>query len=192
MDVMKQYLEASDYIDWQHPDISAKAVELAAGFSDKTEIAHACFLFVRDQIKHSWDYRLSPTTCKASQVLQRGHGFCYAKSHLLAALLRANGIPAALCYQRLTSSTEDNPFCLHGLNAVYLEPWGWYRIDPRGNKEGVGSDFTPPVEDLAYQPEQTGERDLSERFSKPLTAVIDALTQNNTVEAVGENLPDLP
>jgi len=188
---MQEYLENSEFIDWQQPEVSAKAAELAQGLEDKTAVARACFLFVRDQIKHSWDFQLSPTTCKASEVLQRGHGFCYAKSHLLAALLRANGIPTALCYQRLTSSTEDNPFCLHGLNAVYLEPYGWYRLDPRGNKEGVSSDFLPPHEDLAYQPELAGERDLPDHFSTPLSIVTDTLTRHKTVEAVGENLPDL-
>ncbi|MBI2949982.1 MAG: hypothetical protein HYY23_20300 [Verrucomicrobia bacterium] len=41
-------------------------------------------------------------------------GFCYAKSHLLAALLRARGIPAALCYQRLAFDAAGSAFCLHG------------------------------------------------------------------------------
>lgn len=58
--------------------------------------------FVRDQIRHSADYRPNPVTCKASEVLRHGTGYCYAKSHLLAALLRANGVPAGLCYQRLS------------------------------------------------------------------------------------------
>ncbi|WP_027857574.1 transglutaminase-like domain-containing protein [Marinobacterium jannaschii] len=188
---MQAYLEASEFIDWQHPDIRAKAAELAQGSEDKTEIARACFLFVRDQIKHSWDYRLSPTTCKASEVLQRGHGFCYAKSHLLAALLRANGIPAALCYQRLSCSDDSRQFCLHGLNAVYLEPWGWYRIDPRGNKEGVNSAFCPPQEKLAYIAETEGEADLPLRHPAPLPEVTDALEQHSTAEEVGRHLPDI-
>ena len=53
--------------------------------------ARACFEFVRDQIKHSRDYEMDPTTWKASDVLLHGTGYCYAKSHLLAAMLRANG-----------------------------------------------------------------------------------------------------
>jgi transglutaminase-like putative cysteine protease len=40
--------------------------------------------------------------------------------------------------------TDKPPFCLHGLNAVYLEDFGWYRIDARGNKTGVAAQFTPP------------------------------------------------
>ncbi|OGT42131.1 MAG: Cro/Cl family transcriptional regulator, partial [Gallionellales bacterium RIFOXYD2_FULL_52_7] len=130
------FLSDSEYIDWKHSAILNKAAELAVGNSGDEAIARRCFEFVRDTIKHSWDYRMNPVTCKASDVLMYGTGYCYAKSHLLAALLRANGIPAGLCYQRLAVGTEGPPFCLHGLNAVYLEQHGWYRIDARGNKPG--------------------------------------------------------
>ena len=109
---MQAYLASSQYIDWQHPHILVQAQALAARRTTAEAIAKACFEFVRDHIKHSWDYRLNPVTCKASEVLQHGTGYCYAKSHLLAALLRTNGIPAGLCYQRLTI-TDQPPFCLH-------------------------------------------------------------------------------
>ena len=33
---------------------------------------------------------------------------------------RANGIPTGLCCQRLSVGDEGAPYCLHGLNAVYL------------------------------------------------------------------------
>lgn len=148
---MKQYLASSEYIDWKHPLVLAKAVELAAGDRDADEaIAKRCFEFVRDAIQHSWDYRKDPVTCKASEVLIHGTGYCYAKSHLLAALLRANSIPAGLCYQRLAIGNEGPPFCLHGLNAVHLKSHGWYRIDARGNKPGVNAVFNPPTEALAF------------------------------------------
>jgi len=86
---MQQYLQATEIINWQRPALLVKAQELAAGLNDKTEIARRCFEFVRDQIRHSWDYRQNPVTCVASEVLLQGTGYCYAKSHLLAALLRA-------------------------------------------------------------------------------------------------------
>ncbi len=63
-------------------------------------IAHRCFEFVRDEVRHSWDFKENPVTCHASEVLRHRTGYCYAKTHLLAALLRANRIPAGLCYQR--------------------------------------------------------------------------------------------
>lgn len=191
MSNMKQYLKPSEYIDCHHPQVSAKAAELASGLSSDEAIARKCFEFVRDTIKHSWDYRQNPVTCKASDVLHHGTGYCYAKSHLLAALLRANDIPAGMCYQRLTMGTEGPPYCLHGLNAVYLASHGWYRIDARGNKPGVVAEFCPPVERLAFPVVDANERDLSGIWPVPLPVVVDALTQFETVEQVYENLPDL-
>ena len=190
--VMKPYLDSSLYIDSQHPAIVAQAAKLAEGCAEEEEIAKRCFEFVRDQIKHSRDYRLNPVTCKASEVLIHGTGYCYAKSHLLAALLRANGIPAGLSYQRLTIDDDQPPYCLHGLNAVYLQQFGWYRIDARGNKPGVNADFCPPLEKLAFPLVNPLEQDLPGIWPEPLPAVVKALTEKQTVEQVYQNLPDVP
>lgn len=188
---MEQYLEQSEYIDWNHPDVSKKGNELALGCDSDEAIAKRCFEFVRDSIKHSWDYRLNPVTCKASEVLLNGTGYCYAKSHLLAALLRANRIPAGLCYQRLTVEVNGPTYCLHGLNAVYLKNHGWYRIDARGNKTGVSAEFCPPVEKLAYPIIDPAEKDLPGIFSRPLEQVVRVLAEHETVEQVYDNLPDI-
>ena len=187
---MKKYLESTEYIDWENPDILVCAKALARSSSMQEDIARECFEFVRDEIKHSWDYKLNPVTYKASDVLKHGTGYCYAKSHLLAALLRANNIPAGLCYQRLTI-TDVPPFCLHGLNAVYLKPYGWYRIDARGNKKGVSAEFSPPTEKLAFPIATQGEADLPEIWADPLPIVIQALKQYKTVQEVANNLPDV-
>lgn len=185
------YLASSTYIDSDHPAVRARAAELAAGAVGDAAIAARCFAFVRDEIAHSWDYRRNPVTCRASDVLQHGTGYCYAKSHLLAALLRANGIPAGLCYQRLAVGEAGPPFCLHGLNAVYLQDVGWYRIDARGNKPGVNAAFTPPQEQLAFPVLAPEERDLPEIWAEPLPQVVAALTQYATVQDVAAHLPDI-
>lgn len=188
---MREYLESTEYIDWQTPAVLAKATQLAEGLDGSEKIAESCFVFVRDEVKHSWDFQCDPVTCKASDVLKHGTGYCYAKSHLLAALLRANGIPAGLCYQRLTISGSEPPFCLHGLNAVYLEKHGWYRIDARGNKAGISADFCPPVECLAFPIVSDGEADLPEIWAKPLQPVLDVLLTKKTYQDVADNLPDI-
>ena len=187
---MEQYLAASDIINFTHPSVAAKARELASGCNSETQIARRCFEFVRDEISHTGDARKGITTCSASEVLEHGTGWCYAKSHLLAALLRANGIPTALSYQRLNCSEyEKGIYCLHGLNAVYLKEFGWYRIDARGNKEGVDAQFNPPVEKLAFELEDN-EYDLPKWYAKPLDVVIEALkTHKNYAEMVG-HFPD--
>lgn len=188
---METYLASSKIIDWQTKEILSQAEKLANDTQNKVEIAKRCFIFVRDEIKHSLDYKLNPITCKASDVLKHGTGYCYAKSHLLAALLRANKIPAALCYQRLTVDGDTAPFCLHGLNAVFLEEYGWYRIDPRGNKTGVNADFCPPLEKLAFSITHNGEADIVQRYAKPLPSVVSTLTTYNTYAQVANHLPDI-
>lgn len=185
------YLASSPYIDSDHPAVRAKAAELAAGAVGDAAIAARCFAFVRDEVAHSWDYQRNPVTCRASDVLQHATGYCYAKSHLLAALLRANGIPAGLCYQRLAVGEVGPPFCLHGLNAVYLPDFGWYRIDARGNKPGVAAAFTPPQEQLAFPVLAPEERDLPEIWPAPLAQVIASLTGHATVQDVAAHLPDV-
>ena len=188
---MDKYLASTKFIDWKDPQVYSQAKELAGDSSDHLKISKACFEFVRDEIKHSMDYKLNPVTCRASDVLKYKTGYCYAKSHLLAALLRANEIPAGLCYQRLTISDDKSPFCLHGLNAVYLPDYGWYRIDARGNKEGVEAQFSPPVEKLAFPIITSGEADLPEIWSEPLDQVIQVLESYEDYQQVADNLPDV-
>jgi len=187
---MKEFLKKSKYIDFDDAEVSALAEELSNNLTSKKKIAKACFEWVRDNIQHSLDFKLNPVTCKASDVLKYKTGYCYAKSHLLAALLRANKIPAGLCYQRLSVYDDGAPFSLHGLNSVYLDKYGWYRVDARGNKEGIDAQFCPPKEQLAFTLQFEDEVDFSEIFSEPLPIVISVLEKCKTYAEVLESLPD--
>jgi len=149
---MNEYLAYSEIVDWRAPSVIRLARELANGSSDDELVTERCFIWVRDQVRHSRDHRIPVVTLSASAVLQHRAGYCYAKAHLLAALLRPSGIPAALCYQRLQLSETDPRFTLHGLNAVFLRRHGWYRLDARGNKPGVDAQFCPPAERVAFSP----------------------------------------
>lgn len=188
---MEEYLASTDIIDFTHPKVAEKARELAQGYKNDIETAKQCFEFVRDEIRHTGDAGEGITTLRASEVLEQGQGWCYAKSHLLAALLRANGIPTALCYQRLSCSEYvEGIYCLHGLNAVCLKEFGWYRVDARGNKEGVDAQFNPPHEKLAFELGEN-EYDLPDLYAEPLDVVVEALqTRKNYSEMVG-HFPDI-
>ncbi|MBI1279861.1 MAG: Cro/Cl family transcriptional regulator [Anaerolineaceae bacterium] len=183
---MEEYLRSTDIIDWDNPAVLELAQLLGTG--TKMEIAQRCFEWVRDEIRHSYDYKMNPVTCTASEVLAARTGYCYAKSHLLAALLRANGIPTGFCYQRLTGY-DDATFCLHGLNSIYLPEFGWYRVDARGNKPNINAQFVPPVEQLAYKPGEY-EQDFPEVWADPMPEVVKALRTYKTYDALSENLPD--
>lgn len=187
---MQAFLKATEIIDWDHPLVYSRAKQLSAGLTGSEEVARRCFEWVRDEIQHSRDFERDEATCTASEVLKEGTGWCYAKSHLLAAILRANGIPAGLCYQRLSRDDKGPPFSLHGLNAIFLPRFGWYRVDCRGNRTNVDAQFTPPVERLAFPIHSPEERNFPDILADPLPMVISALRAHHTWKEMHDNLPD--
>ena len=118
---LAEYLEPSPWVDFGHPDIQGHLAAHPREGRSEEEVIRADFEFVRDRVAHSWDIGSRRVTGRASEVLRHREGICYAKSHLLAALLRGRGIPAGLCYQRLTlGDTPESGHCVHALNAAWL------------------------------------------------------------------------
>lgn len=148
----EDYLSPSKYIDWTSPAIIDKANEFKERAEDEIQLIKMIYEYVRDEVKHSWDIGDKRVTITASDVLKQKVGICWAKSNLLAALLRASGIPAGICYQRLTlGETKDTGFCAHALNVVYIKRFDkWIRLDARGNKPGVNAQFDLNQEHLAF------------------------------------------
>jgi transglutaminase-like putative cysteine protease len=186
----ESYLRATEVIDWTEPDVLGRARSLAAGRGDPLAVSRACFEWVRDEIRHCMDYGRDELTCAASEVLRAGTGFCYAKSHLLVALLRATGVPAGLCSQRLARDAAATAFVLHGLAAVWLPGLGWYRVDPRGNKAGVDAQFAPPVERLAFATAAPGEFLFPGVHPDPAPPVVQTLRSGVPARSLGGRLPD--
>ncbi|QOY53215.1 transglutaminase-like domain-containing protein [Candidatus Sulfurimonas baltica] len=188
---MINFLEETSIIDYSNKEIQKLATNLSKNCKTATEIAKNCFEYVRDNINHSGDFKDDITTCKASDVLKHKTGWCYAKSHLLASLLRANNIPTGFCYQRLSCSEyKKDIYCLHGLNAIYLKDYGWYKVDARGNKEGVNEQFNPPVEKLAFELGEN-EFDLPDMYSEPLEVVVKTLERFKTYDEMINNFPNI-
>lgn len=186
-----EFLASTDVVDWHHPAVRTLAWLLSAGVSDPVEIAKRSFEWVRDEIRHSVDAGDTVVTCAASEVLSFRTGLCYAKSHLLAAILRANNIPAGFCYQRVSIDGVGAPFCLHGLCAVELSPRNWYRVDPRGNKPGINTKFAPPHECLAFTLQLPGESTLPEIYAEPPSVVVKTLRRHKTMADACANLLDV-
>ena len=185
---MKDFLKATELIDFNDPAI----LKLAKSLQADTDIATAkhCFEWVRDNIKHSGEFKLNPVTYKASDVLKHKAGFCFAKSHLLAGLLRANKIPAGFCYQCLSMDDIGAPYCLHGLNALFLKDMDmWYRVDARGNNAQVNAQFSPPLEQLAFPINLKEEVDYFDVCAEPLPEVIRLLKSSETYNEVINELP---
>lgn len=190
-DDLNDYLEISDIIDYDNPSIKSLAEDICITCKNDLERVEEIFKYVRDYIKHSADILGNIVTCKASDVLIHRQGTCYAKAHLLAALLRYYDIPTGFCYQRLLLSDEKPYLIIHGLNGVYLNDYDkWIRLDARGNKDGVNSEFSLEIEKLAFHVDvNQGEEDIMVVYAKPDSAVIDALNNYDTVEELFNNLP---
>ena len=196
-----EYLSSSPLIDVDHVAVRAQAQGLrnasaaAMGQAERdgsstgppslslqqwADIAfiRAAYEFVRDDVSHSWDIQSTRVTAKASDVLQYREGICYAKSLLLSALLRSQGVPSGIGYQRLV--LFDDPadgYCLHALNTVYLEfERRWIRLDARGNNDFVDAQFSLDEERLAFpvRPEM-GEIDYPYNFAAPPEVIVDTL-----------------
>jgi len=190
--VLADYLAESEIVDYFHPTIQEKVRELKAFSGSVVDRVRRTFEFVRDEIHHSWDLQSTRVTLSASEVLQYREGICYAKSHLLAALLRAQGIPTGFCYQRLTlGSSPESGYCVHALNAVFLEPGKWIRLDARGNKPGVQAEFSLHGEKLAFSPrKEMGEFDYPMIYAKPHPKTVNPLKENrNALEMYQFHLP---
>ncbi|MFE5963931.1 transglutaminase family protein [Streptomyces sp. NPDC056463] len=166
---LSSYLVADEVIDHGHPVVRETAAALRAGNPDVYAYARAAFVYVRDEIPHSSDTGDPRVTWRASDVLARRTGICHAKAHALVALLRAESIPAALCYQKFE--------VLHGLVAIRLPGTEtWHRQDPRGGLPGQEAEFSLERERLAFLPDpEFNEMDYPVLYSVPHAGVLSAM-----------------
>jgi transglutaminase-like putative cysteine protease len=171
----------TDVIEPGHPLVAATAERVAGSASDPAEITRRLFDWVRDELPYDMAPLLgSRADWRASATLERGHGFCQQKAIVLASLLRARGIPAALCFQDLHDHKIPERYAeflggrrleVHGLTAVHADGH-WWRIDatlPRSLCERKGyrlveyeprRDCLLPATDLQGEPHFTLIRDL--------------------------------
>ena len=176
----------SEILDYPDSVIQEKTLEISRNSKNQFETIKNIYEFVRDEIPHSLDIGGQQVTFKASEVLHNGQGICFAKSNLLAAMLRFLRVPTGFCYQRLT---HEGDYILHGLNAVFLDN-KWYRLDARGNREDVTAQFSINGEKLAFPVSKEGEVDYPGIYGKPLESVIIAFNGAETVDELMKKLPD--
>lgn len=191
------YLAESQVLDHGDPSVHDLALRLRVD-GDPLATARAAFRFVRHEVAHSCDVPTERVSVTASQTLAWRTGLCFAKSHLLAALLRACNVPAGLCYQRVAFAGTASGFALHGLAAVLLPEHGWYAMDARGGQPGARAVFAPPAPCLAFSPERIGEAPACDPpsplvYAEPLPQVLTALHGASRLAEALANLPgDVP
>ncbi|NEU52710.1 transglutaminase-like domain-containing protein [Bacillus altitudinis] len=188
------YLLELNEVDYSNPIICTLANELFNPLQTEIEKAKAAYEFVRDEISHTWDIQSKRVTCHASDVLTFKEGICYAKSNLLAALLRSQGIPTGFCYQRLMLfDTPDKGYCIHALNAVFFHSLNrWIRLDSRGNKTGIDAQFSLDHERLAFHTQQElDEIDYPLIYVRPHPKTMSILKEHtDAIEMYKHHLPE--
>ena len=168
------FLRDSMWVDYHHPSVLACACRLWAPDQSEKRVLQATFEFVRDEIRHSFDAGLTDRPFRASEVLQAGHGICFAKANLFAALLRSNGIAVGFAYQSLVfDSKVSDEQTLHGFNVVYLKgQQRWCLLDARGDNEMLQTPFVYGDDCLAFDVDSNkGEQIYLQRYVEPVPAV---------------------
>ncbi len=171
-------------INYRNPLIQDKVQELMNQSEDDLDYIKRGFIFVRDEIPHSWDIKTDVVSKTASEVLENKTGICWTKSCLLAALLRANQIPAGISYQLLTRADDASEgYMIHALNTVYLKDLNkWIRLDAWGNKENINAYFSLDEERLAYTiRSELGEIDYHDNHSDLDERLINILNECESI-----------
>lgn len=95
--VLEYYLSADKYIDSDNKEIKKLAEKLTKGITDSYEKARVLHDWVAENIYYDYDVYYNMATIgdySASGVLNSRRTVCEGYSNLLAALLRASGVPA--------------------------------------------------------------------------------------------------
>lgn len=171
---MEQYLQATDFIESEHP----KVIEFCQRFTEgETALERAVSVYygVRDEIRYDpFSASLEPEGFKASSVLEQQRGWCVPKAVLLAACCRHLGIPARLGFADVTNhmSTEKmravmktDVFYWHGYTSIYIND-RWVKATPAFNLDLCQKFGLKPLEfngvddSLYHEFDQAGNRHM--------------------------------
>ncbi len=168
-------IHPTSFVDSDAPGVVAFARDAAGGHRDARARAIALYYAVRDRITYTpyCDFRAAETY-RASAVLAKGAGFCVGKAAVLAAVARAEGIPARLafadvrnhlCTPRLRALVGGDVFYYHGY--VELELDGrWVKATPAFDRTLCERFGVVPLEfdgreDSVFQPyDRAGRRHM--------------------------------
>ncbi len=138
------YLQATAYIDSDHFDIQAYAAQMVDDADSQLEKAVKLYYAARDGVRYDpYAFGFDGNTFKASHVLAEKKAFCVPKAILLAALCRAQNIPARLGFadvknhlasDNLIKMMQTDVFAFHGYTDIFLEG-KWVKATPAFNRE---------------------------------------------------------
>lgn len=139
---MQEYLQPTEFLDFEQETVREFAVKNTAGAKNNTEKAVALYYAVRDGFQYNpYILDLRRVGLKASDLLTRTRGYCVEKAILLAASARAVGVPSRLSFyivrnhiatEKLEKALKKNYLVFHGAAEVYLEG-RWLKTTPAFN-----------------------------------------------------------
>jgi transglutaminase-like putative cysteine protease len=154
---LDQYLQPTEFLDFQKDRVKKKANEITDGLKSDKQKAIALFYWVRDNIKYNM-YTYNPkikANLKASVTLRRKNGFCMSKAVLLSALARATGIPARIrmvdiinhkISPKIVELMQTNVFHCHGISEILINGT-WIKLTPVFDKvTALKAGFVPLIE----------------------------------------------
>ena len=125
---IEECLKSTLYLDWRNPAVKAAAESVAADSENPWEIALALWKYVDEAIYiKSYAVAFDP----ASNVLATGKGDCTEHAVLLAALLRARGLPSRVVVgltQVPGIAGRKAIFGYHAWNEVWIDG-NWISLD---------------------------------------------------------------
>jgi transglutaminase-like putative cysteine protease len=141
---MDQYLRSTPFVDWETREVYEYARGHAGGAAGPVEKAVKLYYAVRDEVRYDpYDLDLTVEGMRASTTLMRRRGWCVTKACLLAACLRAVGVPARLGYAdirnhlstaRMREAMKTDVFYYHGYTSIFLNE-KWVKATPAFNVE---------------------------------------------------------
>lgn len=132
--VYLQYLEASPFIQSDHPDMIRKAESITGKYSDSFEAAKAISSWIQNNV------RMEPTVSlpSALDVLSQRAGDCNEITYLFVGLARAAGLPSRIHVGLVYSVVEGHrAFYYHAWPSVYVGEW--VEMDPTWGLTTVGA-----------------------------------------------------
>lgn len=139
---MQQYLQSTDYFDFESPAIKNLCAKVADVEGDK-EKAIALYEYVRDGWQYSaYVFHIAKDQMRSSAIALRDSGHCLDKAILLISVYRAINLPARLhlakvknhiAVERIVEHLGSDELTPHGYVEVYLSG-RWVACTPAFNR----------------------------------------------------------
>lgn len=104
---VKEYLSETPSIDYMNSHIQEKTQELMNQSSDTIDYIKRSYIFVRDEIPHSWDIKKNIVSKTTSETLIINWGML-DKIMPSCSTLKGKSIPSGISYQLFTRADDDS------------------------------------------------------------------------------------